>query len=414
MDTPAVKLVARQPIFDQSQQVFGYELLFRPDVAVNACERPKAEATLELIGDSLMLHELAALVDNRRAFVNVTRADLLAGHARYLPHEQVVIEVLESVEPDAEVLAALRELRRTGYTVALDDVTDPQRLEAFAGNVDIAKVDLSLSNRHRQRQLLKVIKALRIKAVAEKVETKAEFRELATLGFDFFQGYFFARPEVVQRRDAPAGGWSQLRLLQALHQAEFDINEVVLAIEQEPAFAYKLLRYLNSPTFGFRSDIHSIRHAITLLGEREVQRWVCIMSVSTMAGNGSPEVALTAVRRAMFCEGLAGCGSMSLQRDKLFLVGLLSTLDSILDRPRAEIVLQLPLDPEIAAALLSGESRMGAALRLVEAYDCAHWNRVNELAGKLKLSDRDLLGGYRSALSRSQQILGDAAMAPGS
>lgn len=411
MVTPAVKLVARQPILDHRQRVFGYELLLRPDVAVNACDLPNAEATLELIGDILMLHELAALADNRRAFVNVTRADLLAGHAHYLPHEQVVIEVLESVAPDAEVLAALLELRRADYTVALDDVTDPQRLQAFAGHVDIAKVDLSLSDRPMQRRLLQAIKALRIKAVAEKVETKAEFRELASLGFDYFQGYFFARPEVVQRRDAPAGGWSQLRLLQALHRAEFDMNEVELAIEQEPAFAYKLLRYLNSPAFGFRSDIHSIRHAIMLLGEREVQRWLCIMAVSTMAGNQSPEVALTAVRRAMFCEELAGCGSVSVEREKMFLVGLLSTLDSILDRPRAEILMQLPLDPEIASALLSGECRMGAALRLVEAYDCANWNRVDELARELKLTDRELLGGYRSALTRSQQIFGDAAMA---
>ena len=405
MIVPAVRLVARQPILDRSQQIFGYELLFRPDPEVNANPDPGREASLELIGDSLMLHELHSLVPHGRAFVNLTRADLLAGHARYLPKELAVIEILETVPAQPEVMKELGDLRDAGYVLALDDVHSPGRLLDFADVVHLVKVDLAVARRPDQQKILKVARAKRIKALAEKVETKAEFRDLAALGFEYFQGYFFARPEVLRQRDAAAGALSRLRLLESLHRSEFDPAEFEQVVQSEPAFAYKLLRYLNSPLFGFRSIIDSIRHAITLLGEQEVRRWATLVALQSMAETGSPELALTAVRRAMFCEELAACGTLGIAPDRLFLAGLLNSLDGILDRPIEDLVRQLPLHPEIAIALLLGDSNPGTALRLVEAYDMADWKRVGELAARLDLSDEQLLSGYRAAVSRSQKIL---------
>lgn len=401
----AVKLVARQPIFDRTQKVYGYELLFRPDPDLNACPEAGSDATMELIGDTLMLHDLDTLANKLRAFVNMPRASLLAGHAQLLPKTSTVLEILETVEPDAAVMCTLGALRRAGYTLALDDVSDRDRLTAFAGVVHMAKIDLTLTTDIKQQSLLPVLRRHGMTALAEKVETKAQFRAALATGFQLFQGYFFARPEVVEHHDFPAATAHHLRLLQIVQESPLDIDALESVIQQEPAFAYKLLRYLNSPQFALRHTIHSIRHAISLLGENEVRRWASMMALSLMASGQPPEIVLTSLRRAVMCEQLAGSGAVQQEPGKLFLAGLFSTLDAILDRPRAEVVGQLPLDRELEQALLGTGSILGTTLALVEAYDQADWSRVQQSAGALRLEDGQLLSAYRAGLQRSQDIL---------
>ncbi|MGH9520216.1 MAG: EAL and HDOD domain-containing protein, partial [Terriglobales bacterium] len=276
----AIKLVARQPILDRAQRVFGYELLFRRDVSTNSCHDPKPEATTELIGDLLMLHDWDALAGGVRAFVNLTRADLLDGRARLLPNATAVIEVLESVAPDEEVLRVLRTLRAAGYQLALDDVTSAERLAPFSGIAHFAKVDLDLTSAAELKTIVPTARRLGMAALAEKVESRAQFRAAAALGFEYFQGYFFARPEMQQRRDLSTSELSRLRLLQVLHSSEFDVEDLDKLIRSDLTFSYKLLRYLNSATFGFCQPIHSIRHAITLMGENEVRRWASMIGLA--------------------------------------------------------------------------------------------------------------------------------------
>lgn len=401
----AVKLVARQPIFDRTQKVYGYELLFRPDAEVNACADASPDATMELIGDSLMLHDLEALSNHARAFVNMPRASLLAGHAQLLPKQTTVLEILETVEPDAAVMCTLGALRRAGYTLALDDVTDRERVAAFAGVAQMAKVDLSLTTAMKQQSLLPVLRRHGMTALAEKVETKAQFRAALAAGFQLFQGFFFARPEVMEHHDYPAATSHHLRLLQIVQESPLDIAALEKVIEQEPAFAYKLLRYLNSAQFALRHTIQSIRHAISLLGENEVRRWASMMALTLLAAGQPPEIVLTSLRRGAMCEHLAGSGAVQIEPGKLFLGGLFSTLDAILDRPREEVVRQLPLDRELEQALLGSGSVLGTTLRLVEAYDRADWRQVQDAGAALRLEDAQLLAAYRGGLQRSQDIV---------
>lgn len=400
-----IKLVARQPIFDRTQKVYGYELLFRPDAEVNASPDAGSDATMELIGDTLMLHDLETLANHSRAFVNMPRASLLAGHAQLLPKASTVLEILETVEPDAAVLCTLKALRGAGYTLALDDVSERERVEAFAGVVHMAKVDLSLTPVIKQQSLIPVLRKHGMTALAEKVETKAQFRAALASGYQLFQGFFFARPEVVEHHDFAAASSHHLRLLQIVQESPLDVAALEGVIQQEPAFAYKLLRYLNSPQFALRHTIHSIRHAISLLGENEVRRWASMMALSLLAAGQPPEIVLTSLRRAVMCEQLAGSGAVQVEPGKLFLAGLFSTLDAILDRPREEVVGQLPLDRELEQALLGAGSVLGTALRLVEAYDRAEWDPMQESAAALGLPDAALLKAYRSGLERSQEIL---------
>ncbi|MGH9488705.1 MAG: EAL and HDOD domain-containing protein [Terriglobales bacterium] len=405
-----VKMVARQPILDRGQRVFGYELLFRPEAGVNYCRNPRPEATAELIGDGLMLHDWIALAGGGRAFVNLTRADLLAGHARALPQGATVIEILETVTPDEETLHALRALRVAGYVLALDDVCDVNRLAPFAGIAQLAKVDLELTSPQQRVAILRTLRALSMSAVAEKVATRPQFREAAALGFDYFQGYFFARPELLQRHDLSAGQWSRIRLLQELRSSVFDVGKLDELIRNDLAFAYKLLRYLNSSTFGFGQPINSTRHAITLLGENEVRRWACMIGLTDLAGGQSPEMALTAVRRAVFCEQLGA--ALGMEAERLFLIGLFSLLDAILDQPRQEIVRQLPLDRDLEQALLGMDTPMGLALQLAEAYDHADWERAAVLTAALGISDAQFHSVAMTAVARSQEIMAHQVAAP--
>ena len=292
------KFIARQPIFDREQRVFGYELLFRSS-EVNSFDGSDPDAaTQKVIADAIFLHGLESLTGNRKAFINFT-AKLLSGeYLSVLPKEQVVIEILETVEPDPEVLANCHRLKQAGYCLALDDVGFSLRPEAFQNLVDIIKVDLCTTTPEQRRLLVLRFVPQGIALLAEKVETYEEYELAKKMGFQYFQGYFFGKPQTISHRDLPAFQVNYLRILQAIHRPEMDLEGIERIIRSEPALCYKLLRYLNSPFFGFANPISSIRHAISLLGEKEFRCWVSLLAVTSMAASKPQELVVTSLIRA--------------------------------------------------------------------------------------------------------------------
>jgi c-di-GMP-related signal transduction protein len=269
---PGQRFIARQPIFDRSQRVFGYEILFRNGVESYFNADPELAALSTL--DTSLLFGINTLCDGRRAFVNCTREVLFKDLITLLPPYQTVAEILETVEPEDRVIAACKRLKAAGYLIALDDFAPNDPRIPLCEYADIIKVDVRATRPEERAGLLRRFGSPKCKMLSEKVETPHAFEQARDMGYAYFQGYFFCRPELVVGREVPASRLHYIRLLEMVSRAEIDLRELEKLLKQEASISYRLLRYLNSPVFGFSLEIKSIRHAMAVLGEREMRRWI--------------------------------------------------------------------------------------------------------------------------------------------
>ncbi|MGA7559067.1 MAG: HDOD domain-containing protein [Terriglobales bacterium] len=395
---PGQRFVARQPIFDRAQRVFGYELLFRNGVEnyFNADPELAARSTL----DTSLLLGMSTLCDNRLAFVNCTREVLLKDLITLLPPNQTVAEILETVEPGDRVIAACKRLKSFGYRIALDDfaANDPRiPLCEFA---DIIKVDIRATAPAERAGMMRRFGSAKCKMLAEKVETPLEFQQTRDMGFAYFQGYFFCRPELVMGREVPASRLHYMRLLEMVSRRELDMRELETMLKQEASISYRLLRYLNSPVFGFALEIKSIRHAIAVLGERELRRWIRLVVTVGAAEQACSELVLMGLARGRFCELLSDrIGSNS----DLFLMGLLSIMDAIFEVSMDVLLKQLPVEHETKAALLGQISSLRPIYQLMLAQESGEWERSSELAKQLHLKDEEVASTWFQALQWAQE-----------
>src|SRR5208283_3525123 len=242
------------------------------------------------------------LTGNARAFVNVDELALRLGAARLLPPDRIVVEILETVQPSPEILAICRELREAGYLFALDDFVDAPHSRPFVDLAHFLKVDFQLLDPSARRALAVKYRSPNISLLAEKVETLQDLDEAKSLGFSYFQGYFFCKPSMIETREIPGDKLLQLELLNAVTASGLDYSAIEELLKREPSLLYRLLRYLNSPLLGLRTEVHSVRQALSLLGEQEFRRWVSIFAVVTMSSGKPPELVRTALTRAYFCE----------------------------------------------------------------------------------------------------------------
>ena len=295
-----MRYLARQPILDREQNTHGYELLFRSGPEnLFRCDDPDA-ATCHAIDFSL-LFGAAALTNGHIAFINCTRNILLRDIITVLPRDQVVIEVVESVLADQEVLEACERLHRTGYRIALDDYVPNPDTERLLPYADIVKVDVLATDVARQAAIADEMHRRGIRMLAEKVETREQFHLSMSMGYQYFQGYFFCRPETVTMKDIPCSKLAYVQVLSIANQDYFDVDKLEQAILREPSLCYRLLRYLNSASFGL-FPIRSIRHALSFMGQRELRKWVSIVVAISLSGDRSEELIYSALVRARCCE----------------------------------------------------------------------------------------------------------------
>jgi EAL and modified HD-GYP domain-containing signal transduction protein len=397
----ATRYIARQPVLTKDEKVFGYELLFRDGVE-NYFRSSDAEAASRSTLDSSMLMGLDVLCDGRRAFVNCTREVLLKDYITLLPSNQTVVEVLESVPPDDLVMAACKRLKEAGYMIALDDFVANDPREPLTEMADILKVDVKVTTPEQRAAMIKRYGPWRCRLLAEKVETREEFVDAGKAGFVYFQGYFFRKPEVMATRDIPANRINYLRMLQAASRPELDPREVENVIKSEASLCYRLLRYLNSAAFGFGTEIRSIKHALSMLGEREVRRWVRLVATLSAGQGKSSELVLSAMVRARFCELLTP--KVQHGDSDLFLLGLLSMMDVILEVPMSEVLDKLPLDQETKNVLLGGASPLRQLYQLMLARESGDWQNTAVLAGQMKMSESEVAESYWQAMQWAREM----------
>jgi EAL and modified HD-GYP domain-containing signal transduction protein len=399
--------VARQPIFDRRQKVYGYELLFRPRFDSSAAGTASSAASLRVITNSLLSMGVETLLAGARAFINFPEQLLTDERALSLPPSIAVIEILETVKAGPAVIAACRNLRAKGYVLALDDFPQQADYAELAGLVDIIKVDFRATSAAEQEVIVNYYSPRRVQLLAEKVETQQEFHRARKLGYHYFQGYFFARPVVISRREIPGFKLTYLRLLQEIHQPELELRGLESVIQRDVSLASKLLRYVNSAIFEWISPVQSIRQALALLGEQEIRNWASLAALHTLAVDKPDELMRMALLRARFCELLAPWEGLAHRKADLFLIGLFSLLDAMMDRPLAEILAEMRLTGTVADTLL-GASHPGQPMALiyslVREYECGNWEGFATAANQLHVPIEIIPELYLNAMVWSQQI----------
>ncbi len=393
--------MARQPIFTGEEKVFGYELLFRDGVE-DYFRAADADVASRSTLNTSMLIGLDILCDGQRAFLNCTRELLLKDYITLLPAPQTVVEVLETVPPDDLVVAACQRLRQAGYLIALDDFVLDDPRASLTELADIIKVDLKLTTFPQAAEIVKRLGPRRCRMLAEKVETRAEFAAARKAGFVYFQGYFFRRPETLATHEIPENRINYLRIWQAICRPQLDVREIEDLIKREASLCYRLLRYLNSPVFGLGNEIRSVRHALALLGEREVRRWVRLVATLSAGQDKSSELVTSALIRARFCELLSL--KTHYTGSDLFLMGLMSLMDAILEFPMAKLLDHVALDQDSKSALLGKASSLRPFYRLMLAQESGEWKEAAELAHQLNLTESEVAESYWEAVQWARQV----------
>lgn len=398
-------LVARQPIFDGAGDRAGYELLYRGTAdATSAAGIDPEHMSAEVLANALAGLGVEAMAEGVPAWINFPRGLLVSGGWRLFDPRDVVIEVLETVEPDSEVLEVLAAARQAGYRVALDDFVHAPEREPLLVLADLIKVDVLGRTDSELNDIRRTLAPYGRPLVAERVEDEPMRRACAALGFELFQGYYFARPETLSRREVPVQQASLIRLLNLLADEAVTDPVVEDAFGADPSLSFKLLRLVNSAQFGGR-DIHSIRHAVQLAGRKTLSRWLGVLFVSSLArrGGSGGELVHTAVQRAHLLGSLGAAGGGD--AGELFMVGLFSTLEPLLGMPFAQLLRAINVAPGVRAALLDRRGDYAAYLVLAEAFERGEWDAVRDGSAALGLDAARLAQLYRESLALATEHL---------
>ena len=403
--------VARQPIFDASQEVYGYELLYRSGGGKFYSNLDGDSAASEVITNSFLLIGLETLTRGKKAFINFTRKLLENETAILLPNDSIVVEILEDASPDAKLIDACFKLKLLGYRLALIDFRYDPRLEPLLDLVDIVKVNFLTTPPAQRGDIIKKIGLKRVNFLAERVETRDDFDQAMELGYSFFQGYFFSKPLIVSGRDIPSFKLTYLKILQEVNRDDFNFDRLEALIKQDISLSYKLLKFINSLAFGFRSEIRSIKQALVFLGQKEISKWLSLIALKNIGDYKPDELVVTAICRARFCELMASLVSMQGRSSDLYLLGLFSMVDAFFDLPLKTVLDDLPLAEDIKMALLGEEGRLRDVYELVLAYEKGDWDELGRKATRLGLDERDVKEFYIQSLEQANEIFYKKALA---
>lgn len=398
--------LGRQPILDRDQRVVGYELLFRSGNTAGASVTDDMQATASVIHHAFSEMGVQTVLGTQPGYINVSAEMLLSDMVELLPREQVVLELLETIHIDDTLIERCRALKLLGFSLALDDFIYHDRYRPLLTLVDIVKVDLLQHSREELQVVVSQLKQWPVQLLAEKVDSAEQAAFCHSLGFDLFQGYYFARPAVLSaKRTDP----SQLALIQLLGlvMRDADTQQIEQVFKQHPNLTYNLMRLVNSAACGVRRSIASVSQAIMVLGRKQLQRWLQLLLFTLQSGSTYPSpLLILAATRGKMMELLAARQQHNADYcDEAFMAGILSLVDSLIDKPLADIARELNLGEDLAAALLRREGALGTLLRLVESLEHPDLARTLALLQQAEgLSLTDLTAAEINAMSWANQV----------
>ena len=416
--------ITRRPVFTKGMRVYGYELLYHEDGG--DCQNEEVRGgTADIIDGSYssrtIIHDfhdigVARVTNNRRGFIRFTEKLLLDMVATVLPSEILVVELAGTITPTPEVVAACRRLKSNGYLIALDGLCSLEEASTPLINVaDIIKIEFSRENQEKIRKF--VLEQQKnhpnTQILAQNLETPSEFDLAKKCGCLLFQGNFYSKPTVVKNR-ALVLAPKRIHMLQLIRLSfDPDINYQAVSdiIKQDVALSYRLLRFINSAFFGLHYTVRNIRQALSILGAKELKKWITLVTMSGLSENKPTELIMLSLIRARFMELFAPNAGMADQADDLFLMGLMSLMDAILGMPMAMIVTQTNISTHIATPLLTGEREYGNLLNLIACYEQSDWDQTKVIAARYAVSMERVSNIYVQAIEWSQQIYAGPAYA---
>lgn len=395
--------VARQPIFDRAKKIHAHELLFRTGMSNVFPHVDSETATSSLLSSSFFTVGIDIIASGKPVFVNFTEDLLLNGAPQMFPKDKTVIEILENIEVTMPLIMACRALRDAGYTLALDDfVYQGKKQMALIEMAEIIKIDFRATSMTDIERIVTDFHQYGCHFLAEKVESHAEFNQALAMGFNYFQGYFFARPEVLKNKDISASQLTILQLIEQVQTVKFDVERLEQLVNQDVSISYKLLNYLNSSYFSLLSPISSISQAIVFLGERGVRLFISLIATSKLAADKPDELLRMSVIRARFLQNLTEM--VGKDSGHAFLLGLFSLLDAMLDNSMERILGHLPLTEMVKMALIERQGELFPYLDLVEHYEQCQWEAVDELLAAMAIAPEKVPELYMDAVNMANHV----------
>lgn len=397
--------IGRQPVIDHVQHVIGHELFYRHSAeATEAIVSNEFEACVNIVNNTLINMGTRQLLGNGLAFINITPELLDSDLLNLLPSARTILELGIGDNKKMDLSSPLRQLRSKKFRIALEDLLPSAHSIPLLETADFIKLDIQ---RFDTRTLAKAISHYRhypLKLIAKKVETMKEYLACVELGFDYFQGYHFARPETLSVKTIDPSQATVLELLDKV-RANAEIGELETAFRHDMALPFKLLRYINSAGFGLNVQVQSIQHALTILGHRQLYRWLMLLLLTSNHGTATSALIQMAMTRGRFIELLGRNCLEGRDCDNLFTVGVFSLLDAILEIPMDKVLENLRLPENVVDALQYQKGVYAPFLNLVKACECMDWEMIEKISRSLLLLPETVNRAHLEALAWSEQFV---------
>ncbi|MDC5822665.1 HDOD domain-containing protein [Vibrio europaeus] len=395
--------IARQPILNRDKQTVGYELLFRDGPQNTFPEIDPEHATSRLLSDHFLSTHYETLGD-KLGFVNFPYQSLLNKVPTLFPADNLVVEILEDCPPTKELLDVVKEMSAAGYKIALDDFIPSKEWRAFLPYISIIKFDIRQVPIEKARNFILRLVGTNIKFLAEKVETYQEFEQSKQAGFEYFQGYFFSKPEMITRKSLEPSFMTVIQLLTEISKQDMDYESIESLISKDVTLSYKLLTFVNSSSI-VQTKIQSFKQALVYLGEDKLRKFISLVSLASSQESKPDYLYGLSIQRARYCELLASRLGAKLESGQAFLTGMFSLLDSLLDRPLEQIVEEISVDESIKLAITKNEGILGEILMLTKAYEQAQWEEVRRHCDSIGVDEIVLSECYDSSVKWTADLL---------
>lgn len=398
--------LARQPIYNVLNQVYGYEILYRDGYMNNFPDIDGNEATSSVLTRCFVDFGINEITNNKKAFVNFTTEFLKKDIATMFPREFLVVELLEDVIIDDEIVSYCNKLKTMGYTIAIDDFVYQEGYDKIFDIVDIIKVDFRQSSKEERKNIIEKYKRKNIEFLAEKVETYKEYNEAINLGYKYFQGYYFSKPEITSKKKITPFRGSYAKLIELINSDEPEFDGIANIIENDISFSYEILRLVNSAYFERKNKITSIRYALVTLGSDELKKWIYLAIMREFKSQDSEEILIQSMIRGKFMENIALRINEKQKRLEMMTIGMFSMIDILTNKSIDEITNEINFSDNIKL-ILQGKLKEGIvaeAFELVLNYENGEWNNVEKLIDKVKISISDLNDAYLEALKWIKKV----------
>ncbi|MCO4799192.1 MAG: HDOD domain-containing protein [Colwelliaceae bacterium] len=387
------------------QNVVAYELLFRDGKSNSFPNIDPNQATSNILTNNHLTLGVEQVTGDLPAYINFHSQTLIKRFPSFLDPKKVVIEVLEDIDISSELIASVKSLKEKGYTLALDDYDFDPKWSVLFPYIDTIKIDVLAFSLLEISKFVRGISDVKVTLLAEKVETAQQFEKLKMLGFTLFQGFFFAKPEMLKQRKITTTKKNILDLIAQASKTKLDIDYISEIFSTDPGLSYKLLRFINSPTYGNSQEITSLKHALIYIGELELKKFIALLALSDLSEGKCDEIMRLSLIRAKFCELISQKRQDEVNPPKAFLTGILSLIDGILDHDLEFVLNVLPIHEEIKSALRNESNYLNQYLSLAKFIEKGLWKESEAISNQLKLDSKFCFEAHQTALSWADGML---------